>query len=39
MAELFIGTPLFPSESEKDHLSMMMEVLGLPDQILLEVFI
>jgi dual specificity tyrosine-phosphorylation-regulated kinase 2/3/4 len=38
MAELFIGTPLFPSENEKDHLSMMMEILGLPDRNLLEVF-
>jgi dual specificity tyrosine-phosphorylation-regulated kinase 2/3/4 len=38
MAELYIGTPLFPSDSEKDHMSMMMEVLGLPDRSLLEVW-
>jgi dual specificity tyrosine-phosphorylation-regulated kinase 2/3/4 len=37
MTELFTGTPLFPSENEKDHMSMMLEVLGIPDKKLLEV--
>lgn len=37
MTELFTGTPLFPSENEKDHMSMMLEVLGLPDKKFLEV--
>jgi hypothetical protein len=36
MAELYIGTPLFPSESEKDHMSMILEVLGMPPRKLLE---
>jgi len=38
MIELFTGTPLFPSENEKDHMSMMLEVLGLPDKKFLYVF-
>jgi dual specificity tyrosine-phosphorylation-regulated kinase 2/3/4 len=37
MAELYIGTPLFASESERDHLSMLMEVLGAPPQQLVEI--
>ena len=36
MAELYIGTPIFASESEKDHLSMMMEVIGLPPKSMIE---
>ena len=37
MIELFTGTPLFPSENEKDHMSMILEVLGMPEKKFLEV--
>lgn len=28
--ELFVGTPLFAAEDEKDHMAYMMEVKGIP---------
>ncbi|KAJ1505616.1 Dual specificity tyrosine-phosphorylation-regulated kinase [Coelomomyces lativittatus] len=37
LAELFTGSPLFPGENEQDQLWCMMEVLGPPDPLLLEV--
>ena len=36
ITELFIGTPLFPSDNEKDHMSMLFEVIGLPSLNILE---
>jgi len=30
LAELYTGQPLFPGENEKEQLSCIMEVLGLP---------
>ena len=39
LAELLLGTPLFPGESEMDMVSMLCEVLGLPDAEFIKVFI
>jgi len=36
LAELYTGLPLFPGENELDQLSCIMEVLGVPEQDLLE---
>ena len=30
MMELYTGTPLLPSENEKEHMSMILEILGMP---------
>jgi dual specificity tyrosine-phosphorylation-regulated kinase 2/3/4 len=38
MFELYMGYPLFPSESEGDLLSIMMELKGIPPTYLIEVF-
>jgi len=35
LTELYTGMPLFPGESEQEQLSLIMEVLGLPDDTLL----
>lgn len=32
------GYPVFPSENEADHISLIMEVLGTPPKNMLEVF-
>ena len=32
MAELFSGIPLFPGESEKEQMSLLLEVLDVPSQ-------
>jgi dual specificity tyrosine-phosphorylation-regulated kinase 2/3/4 len=37
IAELFTGVPLFPSENEKEHMSMVLEVLGLPEKKFIDV--
>jgi dual specificity tyrosine-phosphorylation-regulated kinase 2/3/4 len=31
LAELFTGIPIFPGESEQEQLTLIMEVLGLPE--------
>jgi len=31
-AELFLGIPIFPGNSEYDQLSRIIEILGLPSQ-------
>jgi dual specificity tyrosine-phosphorylation-regulated kinase 2/3/4 len=31
LTELFTGVPIFPGESEQEQLSLIIEVLGLPD--------
>lgn len=31
LTELFTGVPLFPGEFEQEQLSLIMEVIGLPD--------
>lgn len=36
LTELFTGVPLFPGESEQEQLSLIMEVIGLPDQRILD---
>lgn len=36
LVELHTGYPLFPGENEQDQLACMMEVLGVPDDSLLE---
>jgi len=37
LIELYTGIPIFPGESESEQLSLLMEVIGLPDMELLEV--
>ena len=37
LIELYIGVPIFPGESESEQLSLLMEVIGLPDMELLEI--
>ena len=32
IAELYTGFPLFPGENEKEQLSMIMEVIGVPPE-------
>jgi len=32
LTELFTGVPIFPGESEQEQLSLIMEVIGLPDR-------
>ena len=36
LTELFTGVPLFPGESEQEQLSLIMEVIGLPDKRILD---
>jgi len=36
MAELFVGTPIFASENEKDHMSMVIEIIGMPPKALID---
>ncbi|KAJ7528564.1 hypothetical protein O6H91_15G008200 [Diphasiastrum complanatum] len=36
LAELFSGHPLFPGENEVEQLACMMEILGLPPNLVLE---
>ena len=31
LTELFTGVPIFPGESEQEQLSLIIEVLGVPD--------
>lgn len=31
MAELYIGYPIFPGDSENDQMSRLMEMIGIPD--------
>jgi len=38
MVELYVGYPVFPSENEADHLSLIMEVLGTPPHSMIDVF-
>ena len=33
VGELSCGIPLFPGESEKEQMSLLMEVIGVPDMI------
>ena len=35
LMELYTGYPIFPGESEKEQLSLIMEVIGLPSRSLL----
>ena len=28
--ELFVGSPLFPGEDEKEHMALIMEIKGVP---------
>ena len=35
--ELFVGYPLFAGENEKEHMSMIMEVKGVPPRSVLAV--
>mmetsp|Transcript_33061 Transcript_33061/g.50706 ORF Transcript_33061/g.50706 Transcript_33061/m.50706 type:complete len:155 (-) Transcript_33061:1120-1584(-) len=35
LAELYIGVPLFPGESEREQLTLIMECMNLPSQDLL----
>ena len=35
LAELFTGYPLFPGESEKEQLALIMEVIGMPPKAVL----
>ena len=37
LAELFTGYPLFPGENEMEQLALMMEMKGVPDDIILSV--
>ena len=30
MAELYVGYPIFPGESENDQMSRIMEMIGIP---------
>lgn len=32
VAELYIGYPIFPGESEQDQLSRIMEMIGVPSR-------
>lgn len=32
MAELYIGYPIFPGDSENDQMSRLMEMVGVPDR-------
>lgn len=37
LIELYIGIPIFPGESESEQLSLLMEVIGLPEMHILDV--
>ena len=32
MAELFVGYPIFPGESENDQMSRIIEMIGVPNR-------
>lgn len=36
LAELYMGVPLFPGEDEHEQMACIMEVLGAPDQKLVQ---
>lgn len=36
LAELYMGVPIFPGEDEHEQLACIMEVLGAPDQKLIQ---
>ena len=36
LIELYTGVPIFPGESEHEQLSLIMQVIGLPEDYLLE---
>lgn len=36
LAELYMGVPIFPGEDEHDQLACIIEVLGTPDQKLVQ---
>lgn len=36
LAELYTGYPLFPGENEVEQLACIMEILGLPPNLVLE---
>ncbi|KAI8992500.1 hypothetical protein BDB01DRAFT_847869 [Pilobolus umbonatus] len=36
IAELYMGTPMFPGENEQEQLACIMEVLGVPDPALIQ---
>ncbi|KAI9477959.1 MAG: kinase-like domain-containing protein [Benjaminiella poitrasii] len=36
MAELYTGVPIFPGENEQEQLACIMEVLGVPDEDLIQ---
>ena len=36
LTELFTGIPIFPGESEQEQLSLIIEVLGVPDDRILK---
>ena len=38
LAELYLGTPLFPGESEVEMVSMICKIRGMPDSELIKVF-
>ena len=37
MAELYVGYPIFPGESENDQMSRVMEIVGRPSDDVLAV--
>jgi serine/threonine protein kinase len=37
LIELYIGIPIFPGESESEQLSLLMEVIGLPEMSLVDI--
>jgi serine/threonine protein kinase len=39
IAELHIGYPLFPAEDEKDLMSRMLEIMGMPPDPVLKVIL
>jgi hypothetical protein len=36
MVELITGYPLFPSENEADHMSLIIEVIGTPSRVMIK---
>ena len=39
ISELQIGYPIFAGENEQDQMSFLMEILGVPEGSILEVFL
>ena len=37
MAELYIGYPIFPGESENDQMSRIIEMIGIPSRDVYEI--